>query len=358
MKKILLIAVLIGVAISSCKKDASIPDPNATSDSKDEVNMSSSSTPVIVKTIAGGPYTSGPTLLDGTGKKARFNHPLGINLAANGYLYVADELNNAVRKVSVDGLTTTINSPALQQLKLAEPNGVGLYDDGRLAIVDNGIGGSSRFIVLKSDGSLDYTDDDYHLYSKGLVWNPFDKSFWGGGAFKKPGILKVSPNYSAEKGPVEYSISDTRLDYKIPSDSASFESPFYWTHASFFGYNNVLYLAYSNFDQYSDLYKIVLPNGIQSHIFTDLKFKYVTALVATHDSRSIYIVDDGAIKVIFKGKLKYLTGPNPKYHDSRDGVGTNADVYAFSLALSKDENTLYFTDINANAVRKVILNMH
>jgi hypothetical protein len=100
------------------------------------------------------------------------------------------------------------------------------------------------------------------------------------------------------------------------------------------------------------LYKLT-PSGLFTQIYRNLNLSGVRNLVATKDSRTIYLVQNGAIKALFNGKLQYIAGPNPNYHDGRDGVGSSADVYAHNLALSKDESTLYFTD--NYKVRKIIL---
>lgn len=59
----------------------------------------------IVSTIAGSGATG---FADGTGAAARFASPSNLVIDANGILYVADYLNNRIRKVLQDGTVTTI----------------------------------------------------------------------------------------------------------------------------------------------------------------------------------------------------------------------------------------------------------
>ena len=60
----------------------------------------------LVTTLAGSSGDSGST--DGTGSSARFNHPLGVAVDSAGNVYVADTTNNTIRKVTPNGLVTTL----------------------------------------------------------------------------------------------------------------------------------------------------------------------------------------------------------------------------------------------------------
>ena len=60
----------------------------------------------IVTTLAGSPGTC--ALTDGTGSNAAFCRPHGLAIDVNGNLLVADEGNDAIRNVTLDGVVTTI----------------------------------------------------------------------------------------------------------------------------------------------------------------------------------------------------------------------------------------------------------
>jgi len=59
----------------------------------------------VVSTLAGS-VNSGSA--DGTGAAASFNNPTGVAVDATGNVYVADFLNNLIRKVAPGGIVTTI----------------------------------------------------------------------------------------------------------------------------------------------------------------------------------------------------------------------------------------------------------
>ncbi|MDQ9170352.1 NHL repeat-containing protein [Oxalobacteraceae bacterium R-40] len=59
-----------------------------------------------VLTLAGSPGNAG--MSDGIATQARFNHPAGIALDANGDLYIADRDNHVIRKISAGGIVSTL----------------------------------------------------------------------------------------------------------------------------------------------------------------------------------------------------------------------------------------------------------
>ena len=63
-----------------------------------------------VTTIAGLAGNSGTN--DGTGSAARFNYPYGVAVDTNGNVYVADALNNTIRKVTPVGANWVVTTLA------------------------------------------------------------------------------------------------------------------------------------------------------------------------------------------------------------------------------------------------------
>lgn len=92
-----------------------------------------------VTTLAGSPQSG---YVDATGSAARFNRPTGVACDDAGNVYVADSENNVIRKVTPDGVTTTVAG------------------DAHSGTVD-GVGTAARFAL---PGDLTYDPSEHALY--------------------------------------------------------------------------------------------------------------------------------------------------------------------------------------------------
>ncbi|MEO6996083.1 MAG: FG-GAP-like repeat-containing protein, partial [Lacunisphaera sp.] len=97
----------------------------------------------VVSTFAGAAQSSGA--IDGVGGAARFNSPAGMGVDASGNLYVADCLNNTIRKVTPAGAVTTFAGVALNRgsadgvagdARFSSPYGIAVDLDGNVYVSD------------------------------------------------------------------------------------------------------------------------------------------------------------------------------------------------------------------------------
>jgi serine/threonine protein kinase/sugar lactone lactonase YvrE len=84
----------------------------------------------LVSTLAGQPRVAG--FADGHGETARFKAPQGVAVDHDGYLYVADTGNNAIRKISSAGdVTTILTGLATPNSMAVDPKGTIYFTDAR-----------------------------------------------------------------------------------------------------------------------------------------------------------------------------------------------------------------------------------
>jgi sugar lactone lactonase YvrE len=88
-----------------------------------------------VTTIAGRAGVTG--YADGKGNRARFNRPVGITVTKDGVVYIADTEADTIRKITADGVVSTIGGRYLIE---AEKDGTGSgarFNDPQAITVDN-----------------------------------------------------------------------------------------------------------------------------------------------------------------------------------------------------------------------------
>ena len=99
----------------------------------------------VVSTLAGLPGSPGST--DGDGNNAQFNSPVGIAVDGAGDVYVADQLNSTIRKITPDGSVSTLaglagttgaRDGAAADALFNHPSGVAADCFGNVYVADTG----------------------------------------------------------------------------------------------------------------------------------------------------------------------------------------------------------------------------
>lgn len=108
----------------------------------------------VVTTLAGTCGSSGQA--NGTGPAARFNYPYGVAVDGSGNVFVADSSNACIRKITTIGVVTTL---------------AGTCGDGNTTGSDDGSGASAKFdnpygIAVDAEGSLFVADRNNYAIRK------------------------------------------------------------------------------------------------------------------------------------------------------------------------------------------------
>jgi M6 family metalloprotease-like protein len=112
----------------------------------------------LVSTLAGLAGVAGTA--DGVGEEARFDMPIGITVDSAGVLYVVDQYDSTVRRITPDGAVTTVQPVSAEAANTTEtatspglnhPSGIAVDCYGNLYIADTG---NNTIRRMAPDGSL------------------------------------------------------------------------------------------------------------------------------------------------------------------------------------------------------------
>lgn len=308
---------------STTQLSVNVPTLAGTGNVQVEVNGIMASGPVfkydttlIISTLAGN-GTVGST--DGPGLSASFNGPLGIAVDTNGNVFVSDNLNNTIRKITPGGIVSTF---------AGSPGIAGSTD---------GVSSAARF-----DGPVGLAADKYgNIYVADLL----DQK-----------IRKITPDGTV----TTLAGCDSAVNYAIdgPANTATFRNP---EGVAVDDSGNV-YVADENY------YKIrkISYTGIVSTIAGTGTFGEINGPAASStfwdpkdvalDSYGNIYEADGlghTIRKISNGLVSTLAGQSMP--GNMDGTGTAALFWTVESVFVDRNNNIFVTDFENNKIRKISL---
>lgn len=342
----------------------------------------------VVTTFAGlsGSWNGGSA--DGRGAAARFNQPRGVVVDGSGSVYVADEFNNTIRKVTPDGMVTTLAGLAGSfggwdgmgaDARFNEPSGVAVDSAGNIYVADYGncairkVTPSGKVTTVAGmpgqPGKADGTGWDGDESVARFNW-PF------GVAVDSAGNLYVADtlNNAVRKvtsGNVVTTLPSRQVNFRSPDGIGSDARFSYPTGLASDGVGN-LYVA----DEFNNAIRKVTPTGVVTTLAglaqadptgppdanrgsadgtgSAARFDAPSG-VAVDKAGSVYVADYGnhtIRKVTPSGAVTTLAGVAGS-RAGLDGTGSAARFNSpFGLALD-DAGNVYVADSGNNAIRKV-----
>lgn len=285
-----------------------------------------------VTTFAG---TGSIGLLDGPGSSALFNYPHGIT-ADGKNLYVADLINNRIRKISITDQIVTILAGSGPAYTRPEPE----YDDDSQPKPEpdscshgtDSSNGNATLInphAITSDGNNLYvTDDQNHKVYKFEISTGKRITLAGTGAFRNFG---------------------EGYDESIKLDGTATEATFYKpTGITILGKN--LYVADA---RNNSIRKVVIAAGEVSTLTWIINGE---PSGITTDGSNLFVTDTKSHKihkiVIATGQTTTLAGTGSR--GDADGVGAAASFNS-PEGITTDGTNLYVADVNNNKIRKIVI---
>ncbi|WP_152909095.1 Ig-like domain-containing protein [Clostridium homopropionicum] len=189
---------------------------DAVVDSKGNIFISDSCNNVIRKINNNKVYTFAGTgevgFTNGEGKTSKFNLPSGITIDKDDNLYVADSLNNVIRKITPNGVVSTFagvqgetggyKNGALNEAIFNEPSDIIIDSKGAFYITDSGnqvirkiYNGQVTAISGSVDGKIDNSDYMEGGYADGIA-SEAKYNFPKGISITDEGVLLVADTWN------------------------------------------------------------------------------------------------------------------------------------------------------------------
>jgi sugar lactone lactonase YvrE len=309
-----------------------------------------------VSTLAGSGTNAQAGGVDGTGAAARFYYPLGLTIDATGTILVADTNNNAIRKVTPDGVVTTVAGGMAQKgdvdgtgvdARFSEPSAVATDTNGNLYVADSGNATIRK--VTPAGVVTQALPAGLAVYTQTLARD-------SNGNFYVPernAILKVTSS-----GVVTTIAGEVaQAGYRDGTGSAAvFDAP---TGITVDGSGNLYVVDTGNF-----VIRKVTPSGVVT-TFAGSPFSRGTAdgtgtaaqftspgVVVIDSNGALYLTDGNAIREI-SPSAAVTTLAGSQVAGSTDGAGVSATFSApYGLAVGP-AGSLYVSDTSNHEIRKI-----
>jgi sugar lactone lactonase YvrE len=322
--------------------------------------------PGTVSTFAG---STTPGFVNGTGTAARFNDPAGVTVDVSGNVYVADQLNNSIRKITPAGVVTTLAGSSSfgfsdgtgAAASFWAPAGVAVDASGNVYVADQ-LGSTIRKI----------TPAGVVTTLAGSIMPGSSNGTGSAAKFNHPTGIAVDASgniYVGDSGNnMIRKITPAGVVTTFAGSGIEGSSDGTGTAASFFGPHGVAIDALGNVyvaDTGNDMIRKITPAGLVTTLAGSGSFGYSDGTgtaaqfnsptgIAVDASGNVYVADQfnhRIRKITPAGMVTTLAGSDS--YGSSNGIGTAASFdFPYGVAVDASEN-VYVTDWRGNMVRKI-----
>ena len=313
----------------------------------------------VVTTLAG--RADAPGNADGVGTAAAFRGPMGIAVDAAGVVYVADTGNRSVRRITTDGLVTTITLPGSA---LSEPRGIAVDAAGVITVADYGSHSIRSITTSGAVSTLAGTTGTPGMTDATGAAARFH--FPSGLAVASTGVIYVADTdndtvRSIAPGAVVTTIAGQAgrtSSVDGPGAVARFEDPF----SAAVDADGVVFVA----DSAAHVIRRITPDGMVT-TYAGSPGSYGSADgsgsaarfyspfgVAVDAAGMVYVADsfNGTVRKIAAGGVVTTLAGTARARGRTDGTGAAARFdQPFGIAVAAD-GSVYVSDATANTIRK------
>jgi gliding motility-associated-like protein len=322
----------------------------------------------IVSTLAG---SGAPAATDGTGTAASFYNPRGLAIDPSGNLYVADQANNLIRKITSAGVVTTIGGSSFNS-----PTGVGIDAAGVLYVADAGSNSIKKIstsgvvttfatglsfpreIRIDKDGTCYVTNQNSNSIAKissaGVVSTLVNGGFNSpiGLALNDLGILYIAD--SGSNSVKKVTISSYTIDKPLPAGLV-----FNQTNGQVSGTPTVpspatVYTITANNSSGSSSTPLTIKVNAAPVVISSPNISYATPQIYTANTPIAPLTPTNTGGAIPANPYNYVTtfaGSGTQGNTNATGTGASLNAPQ-SLAIDADGN-IYVTEYNNKVIRKV-----
>lgn len=302
------------------------------------------------------PNINGVEVTTVAGSSAGFNAPTAIATDASGNIYVADELNHSIRKITPGGVINTVagngtagaeNGP-VASARFSGPSGIAVGSDGTLYVSDSG---NHRIRAISPDGQV--------TTHSGLGLPGFTEGDPSAARFTNPGALAIAADdtlYLADRGNrrvrkisaagVASTLAGSGLNGSIngPGESARFTD----LRGISVNDSGVVHITESGFSHI----RRILPNGtVDTFIASGLSEPWGIALA---DNGNLFVADGTSYRIRKVTPLGAVTSyAGSGWPGTADGLGPAAQFNTPVSVAVDPSGDVIVGEIGNNTIRRI-----